>query len=189
MSHALDALAALRSAKVIDLTQALEEHMPHYPTHSKFFHNLWGSYWHGARSTTYQLVMNEHNGTHVDAPSHFISDAKPEAHVTIENVPVTRLLGRGVRVDCQGMRAGEYVSRERLTEWEGRHAPLEAGDIVLFDFAWSGNTAPQRSRLCRRLARGRHARRGVSDFQASRRDRRGYAFPRSAGGPPHAPYS
>jgi kynurenine formamidase len=139
MSSALDALAALRSAQVIDLSQVLEEHMPHYPTHSKFFHNLWGSYWHGARSTTYQLVMNEHNGTHVDAPAHFISDAKPEAHVTIENVPVARLLGRGVRLDCHGMRAGELVGRHRLTDWESGHAPLQAADIVLFDFGWSEN--------------------------------------------------
>lgn len=139
MSSALDLLAALHTATVIDLSQTLEEHMPHYPTHSKFFHNLWGSYWHGARSTTYQLVMNEHNGTHVDAPSHFVNDANPQAHVTIENVPLARLLGRGVRVNCQGMRAGEYVSRQRLMDWEGQHAALAAADIVLFDFGWSGN--------------------------------------------------
>jgi hypothetical protein len=29
--------------------------MPHFPTHSKFFHNLWGSYWHGGTSLRYQL--------------------------------------------------------------------------------------------------------------------------------------
>ena len=139
MSNALDALAALRHARVIDLSQTLEEHMPHFPTHSKFFHTLWGSYWHGGRSLSYQLVMHEHNGTHVDAPAHFISDAKPEAHVTIEQVPATRLLGRGARVNCQGMRPGEYVSKLRLTDWEGQHGAFQSGDIVLFDFGWSVN--------------------------------------------------
>ncbi len=59
-------LHTLRNSRLIDLSQPLEEHMPHYPAHSKFFHNLWGSYWHDDRSLTYQLVMNEHNGTHVD---------------------------------------------------------------------------------------------------------------------------
>jgi kynurenine formamidase len=137
MSNALDLLAGLRRARVIDLSQVLEEHMPHFPTHSKFFHNLWGSYWHGGRSLSYQLVMHEHNGTHVDAPAHFISDAQPEAHVTIERVPVARLLGRGVRLNCQGMKAGEHVSKSRLIDWEGQHGALEAGDIVLFDFGWS----------------------------------------------------
>jgi kynurenine formamidase len=137
MSNALDLLAGLRRARVIDLSQVLEEHMPHFPTHSMFFHNLWGSYWHGGRSLSYQLVMHEHNGTHVDAPAHFISDAQPQAHVTIENVPFARLLGRGARLSCQGMKAGEYVSKTQLIDWESQHGALEAGDIVLFEFGWA----------------------------------------------------
>jgi kynurenine formamidase len=131
--------AALRSAEVVDLSQTLEEHMPHYPTHSKFFHNLWGSYWHGGRSLTYQLVMNEHNGTHVDAPAHFISDAKPAAHVTIDCVPPGRLMGRGVRLDCRSMKEGDYISRDSIRAWENQHGSLEAQDIVLFNFGWSAH--------------------------------------------------
>lgn len=137
MSNSLALLPALRNARVIDLSQTLEEHLPHFPTHAKFFHNLWGSYWHGGRSLSYQLVMHEHNGTHVDAPAHFVSDAQPEALVTIERVPVACLLGRGVHVNCQGMKAGEYVSRDQIAAWESEHGVLEAGDIVLFDFGWS----------------------------------------------------
>ncbi len=129
----------LRAARLVDLSQTLEEHMPNYPTHSKFFHNLWGSYWHGGRSVTYQLVMNEHNGTHVDAPAHFVSDAKPQAHVTIERVPLDRLVGRGVRVDCRPFKEGDYVSKNFITAWEAQHSPLKAGDIVLFDFGWSAH--------------------------------------------------
>jgi kynurenine formamidase len=128
---------ALRNSRLIDLSHPLEEHMPHYPTHSKFFHNLWGSYWHGDRALTYQLVMNEHNGTHVDAPAHFISDAKHESHVTIENVPLDRLMGRGARLDCQELCEGDYVSADFIARWEGEHAALEASDIVLFNFGWS----------------------------------------------------
>ncbi len=127
----------LQNARVIDLTQTLEEIMPHYPTHSKFYHTLWNSYWHGDRSLTYQLIVNEHNGTHVDAPAHFISDAKPEAHVTIDRVPLTRLCGRGVHLNCRQFRAGENVSRAFVTAWESSHGALQAGDIVLFDFGWA----------------------------------------------------
>jgi kynurenine formamidase len=130
-------LEALRQARVVDLSQTLEEHMPTYPTHSKFYHNLWGSYWHGGRSLTYQLVMNEHNGTHVDAPAHFVSDAKPQAHVTIDQVPLTRLMGRGARLDCRSFKAGEYVPRSYITNWEAEHGALQAGDIVLFNFGWA----------------------------------------------------
>ncbi|MHB8653170.1 MAG: cyclase family protein [Terriglobia bacterium] len=127
----------LSRANLIDLSQTLEEHMPHFPSHSKFFHNLWGSYWHGNRSLSYQLVMHEHNGTHVDAPAHFISDAKPQAHVTIEQVSLTRLMGRGVRLDCRNFKAGDYVSKSFIAAWEAQHGSLKAGDVVLFDFGWA----------------------------------------------------
>jgi kynurenine formamidase len=129
----------IRQAKLVDLSQAYEEHMPNYPTHSKFYHNLWGSYWHGDRSLTYQLVMNEHNGTHVDAPAHFIGDAQPQAHVTIDRVPLARLIGRGAHLDCRSLREGDYVSKNSVTAWEAQHGALEAGDIVLFDFGWSAH--------------------------------------------------
>ncbi len=132
-------METLRNARVVDLAQPLEEHMPTYPTHSKFYHNLWGSYWHGDRSLTYQLVMNEHSGTHVDAPAHFISDANPRAHVTIEQIPLTRLIGRGARLDCRRFGEGDYVPASFVTEWEAQHGGLEAGDIVLFDFGWAGH--------------------------------------------------
>jgi kynurenine formamidase len=130
-------LRSLRSARLVDLSQTLEEHMPHFPTHSKFFHNLWGSYWHGDRALTYQLVMNEHNGTHVDAPAHFISDAKPAAHVTIDRVPPDRLLGRGLRLDCRSFKEGEYVSRDHIQQWEATHTEIAPDDIVLLNFGWS----------------------------------------------------
>lgn len=127
----------LSRANLIDLSQTLEEHMPHFPSHSKFFHNLWGSYWHGNRSLSYQLVMHKHNGTHVDAPAHFISDAKPQAHVTIEQVSLTRLMGRGVRLDCRNFKAGDYVSKSFISAWETQHGSLKGGDVVLFDFGWA----------------------------------------------------
>jgi len=137
MADVLSLLEMFREARVVDLSQTLEEHMPHYPTHSKFFHNLYTSYWHGGRSLSYQLVMHEHNGTHVDAPAHFISDAKPEAHVTIEHVPLAHLLGRGARLDCRGLKEGDYVARDFITKWEVEHGELRAGDIVLFNFGWA----------------------------------------------------
>lgn len=138
MLHVSMMVSGLRGARLVDLSQTLEEHMPHYPTHSKFFHNLWGSYWHGDRALTYQLVMNEHNGTHVDAPAHFISDANPSAHVTIDRVPLEQLAGRGLRLDCHGFAEGDYVSREFIQQWEASHQEILPNDIVLFDFGWSG---------------------------------------------------
>jgi kynurenine formamidase len=137
MSDLAALMAAVRSARLIDLSQTLEEHIPTFPTHSRYFHNLWGSYWHGARALTYQLVMNEHNGTHVDAPAHFVSDAKPQAHTTIERVPAGRLVGRGARLDCRHLKEGDCVGADFIRAWEQKHGALEAQDIVLFNFGWS----------------------------------------------------
>jgi len=130
-------ISGLRQARMVDLSQTLEEHIPNFPTHSKFFHDMWGSYWHGDRALTYQLVMNEHNGTHVDAPAHFISDAKPEAHRTIEQIEANRLIGRGVRIDCRGLKEGDYLPAAHIREWESNHGEIQAGDIVLLNFGWS----------------------------------------------------
>lgn len=130
-------ISSLQQARVVDLSQTLEEHMPNFPTHSKFFHNLWGSYWHGGRSLSYQLLMHEHNGTHVDAPAHFVSDFHPETHKTIEQIEPRRLMGRGVRLDCRGSKEGDYIPAGFIQDWETQHGAIEAGDIVLFNFGWS----------------------------------------------------
>jgi kynurenine formamidase len=42
-------------------------------------------------------------------------------------------------VDCRDTKAGEYVSQAQLQKWEASHGPIEAGDIVLFDFGWATN--------------------------------------------------
>ena len=130
-------ISNLRQARVVDLSQTLEEHMPNFPTHSKFFHNLWGSYQFGGRSVSYQMQVHEHNGTHVDAPVHFVSDGKMEGRKTVEQIDPVRLIGRGVRLDCRGSKEGDYVSRKFIQDWEAQHGPIEAADIVLFNFGWS----------------------------------------------------
>ncbi len=130
-------ISSLRQARVVDLSQTLEEHMPNFPTHSKFFHNLWGSYQFGGRSLSYQLQVHEHNGTHVDAPVHFVSDGKMDGRKTVEQIEPVRLIGRGIRLDCRGSKEGDYVSLKFIQDWEAQHGPIEAGDIVLFNFGWS----------------------------------------------------
>lgn len=143
MSDVSALVEKLRALRVIDLSQTLEEHMPNFPTHAKFFHNLWENYSLGGRSLSYQLVVHEHNGTHVDAPAHFLENAGPDAHVTIERVPLSQMLGRGVRLDCRKIGAGEYALKEHLERWENGHGAIEAGDIVLFDFGWSAHWKPR----------------------------------------------
>lgn len=130
-------ISSLRHARVVDLSQTLEELMPNFPTHSKFFHNLWGSYQLGGRSLSYQVLMHEHNGTHVDAPVHFVADRNADAHKTIDQIGPGHLIGRGVRLDCRRLKEGDYVSAQFIRQWEAEHGAIDAGDIVVFNFGWS----------------------------------------------------
>jgi len=138
----LDAFCGvLKGARIVDLSQVLEDRMPGSPNHSRFFHNVWGSYDLGDRSLNLQMSMSDHSGTHVDAPAHFISVAKPEAHVTIDAIPLHRFVARGTRIDCRHFQEGGYVSRDVLTDWESKYGEIRPGDIVLFDFGWAAHWA------------------------------------------------
>lgn len=130
-------ISSMRHARVVDLSQTLEERIPNFPTHSKFFHNLWGSYELGGRSLSYQVLMHEHNGTHVDAPVHFVADKNAEGHKTIDQIGPDHLIGRGVRLDCRASKEGDYVSADFIKKWEAQHGAIQTGDIVLFNFGWS----------------------------------------------------
>lgn len=132
---------ALRSAKIVDLSQILEERMPGSPNHSRFFRNVWGSYDVGDRSLNLQISMSDHSGTHVDAPAHFIGAGKPEAHVTIDAISLHRFVARGTRINCRHFHEGGYVSRNLLTSWESKYGEIRPGDIVLFDFGWAAHWA------------------------------------------------
>ena len=55
--------------RIVDLTRLLEAGIPTYPTHPKYFQMRWCSM--GDPAEINQLVLGEHTGTHLDAPSHF----------------------------------------------------------------------------------------------------------------------
>lgn len=131
----------LMRAKIVDLSQTLEERMPGSPNHARFFQQVWGSYDLGDRSLNMQLCMSDHSGTHVDAPAHFINSSSPEARVFIDQIPAVRFLSRGCKIDCRDCREGNYVSRSSLAEWERQHSEFRPGDVVLFDFGWASRWA------------------------------------------------
>lgn len=118
--------------------------MPSYPTHSKYFHTLWESYWHGDVAVAYQLLMNEHSGTHVDAPAHFMRPESGPAHVWIDEVEPTALMGPAMKIDLSD-RVPErgLVDSTMIEAWEAEHRPITEGSIVLFRFGWDLKWAPR----------------------------------------------
>ncbi len=96
------------------------------------------------------LVIDEHTGTQLDAPAHFIPppDSKlpfagPFNKLTADKVPAWQLCGEACVIDCTDLLdttpAGrsDLVTRERVIAWEKKHRPLGFGDVVLFKSGFS----------------------------------------------------
>ena len=69
------------------------------------------------------LSLSVHSGTHMDAPSHFLSEGKD-----ISRSPFEAGLGpvRVAHIDCPGA-----VTPEQLRAYEGRTRPLKAGERLI----------------------------------------------------------
>ncbi|MDG5788498.1 cyclase family protein [Evansella sp. AB-P1] len=121
--------------KIVDLTHTLEENIPAVPIHSKFGHQLWNSYHLGDRALTYNLSMNEHTGTHVDAFSHFIKEG--ESNQFINEIPLEKFCGPYLRMDFSSLGPKGELTKELIVEWEKNHRGIQEGDIVLLYYGWS----------------------------------------------------
>ncbi len=124
----------LRDYEVIDLSHTLEEGIPTYPRPTPYSHSLFESYWHGDRASSYEILMNEHTGTHMDAPAHFIPEGP--AHVWVDELPPTCLMGRGVMMDVSDTPPKTAFGLSVLEKFEQQHGPIKEGDIVLFRTGW-----------------------------------------------------
>ena len=131
-----EAVDMLRSFAVVDLSQTLEEGIPFHQEHSRYFHMLWESYYHGDMAVDYQIIMNEHSGTHVDATAHFMRDGHPQ-HIWIDEVDPSRIVGRAAVINVESaVRNGEY-GVDVVAEFEQSNGTIREGDIMLFHTGWS----------------------------------------------------
>ncbi|TVY11291.1 cyclase family protein [Paenibacillus cremeus] len=134
--------ALLNDLQVIDLSHTLEENMPSYPTHSRYFHTLWDHFDQGSRALVYQLILNEHTGTHMDATAHFIQEGHP-AHRYMAETEITQFFGRALTLDFSHYEAKDTVSLEEIVTWEQQNGSIETGDIVLLRFGWDRYWTPR----------------------------------------------
>jgi kynurenine formamidase len=130
----------LSTCEVIDLTHSLEVGMPAHPEHSRYFHELWNSYWHGDQSVTYQIMLNEHSGTHADAPAHFVREGKPN-HSWIDQLSPTALWGPSSVIDVREYAGATTFAIDVLERFEAMHGTTGKGDVVLFTTGWSDKWA------------------------------------------------
>lgn len=154
-------LAGFRASKVVDLTVELAEDLPAaWPTHMPFQRKLYNWYasdsnqhqpTHGFRGPyhTATLTLDEHCGTHIDSPAHFIPPAgsglpnKGElGSVTVEKLDLGKMMGPAAVIDVTeltGLGEGGVspeILPELISRWEDEHGQLRPGDIVLFRSDW-----------------------------------------------------
>merc|ERR1712096_557206 len=72
----------------------------------------------------------EHSGTHMDAPAHF-----SEGKWRVDQIPVSRLIGPGVKVDIT-VKVREFgldsvLQLEDLESWENQHGLIPHGAVVV----------------------------------------------------------
>lgn len=156
-SAASELATLLASRKVLDLTALLS---PEYPSATAIgvpFLRQSFNFYDGvtpAYCGTYAdhiLILNEHTGTHCDAPPHLIPDISkypdlPNAAsigaLTMEKVEVERFMGPADVIDVRDLMGtaepgtGPVITVERVKQWEAQHGAIEPGDVVLFYTGW-----------------------------------------------------
>jgi kynurenine formamidase len=138
----------IATAKVVDLTHALDANTIFWPTEKKTFelieeHN--GLTERGFFYAANRFCSPEHGGTHIDAPYHFA--AKGE---TAAAIPIERLIGRAVVIDVSAKAAAnpDYaLLPDDVTGWEAAHGRIPAGAIVLLRTGWSSRWPDKRAYL------------------------------------------
>lgn len=136
---------------IIDLSVLLSREMPcTWPGHVPYAHQNWNWYT-GARGpySTHFIMIDEHCGTHMDAPTHFIPPpdsglpwSGPLGAKSTEHVELDRLTGPAVVVDVRHLSgAGKpgqspFIEPADLLAHENSHGGFRPGDVVLLRTGW-----------------------------------------------------
>jgi isatin hydrolase len=136
--------------KIVDLSVTLSEHLPaSWPEHMPFAHKNWSWFEEDELPTgactcslgpyvTHFFILDEHAGTHVDAPSHYFREGDSS-----EKIDLSKLIGPAVVVDLRHLDgeaengASPAITVAHLEAWEAEHGRFEPGEIALLLTGWS----------------------------------------------------
>jgi len=138
----------IATAKIVDLTHAIDADTIFWPTEKKTFELIEehkGPTERGYFYAANRFCSPEHGGTHIDAPFHFAEDGQ-----TVAAIPIGRLVGRAVVIDVAAKAAADpdyTLTPDDVTEWEAAHGVIPAGAIVLLHTGWSSRWPNKRAYL------------------------------------------
>jgi kynurenine formamidase len=92
-----------------------------------------------------QLTLDEHTGTHMDAPRHFVTDG-----MSADELPVERFIAPLVVIDVSERAASDPDTQgmvDDLTAWESANGPIPDGAFVALYSGWEARLADPASYL------------------------------------------
>jgi kynurenine formamidase len=123
---------------VVDLTHPFSPSLPVYPGYNPIRSRPRSSIARDGFANN-EVTFDEHTGTHVDAPSHFLASA-----VSTDRLPVDRLIAPLVIISVAGRAAKDpdtLVSVDDFREWEKRHGRIPAGAFVAMHSGWDARAS------------------------------------------------
>jgi kynurenine formamidase len=136
--------------KIVDLSVTLSEHLPAtWPEHMPFAHKNWSWFEEDELPTgactcslgpyvTHFFILDEHAGTHVDAPSHYFREGDSS-----EKIDLSKLIGPAAVIDLRHLDgeaedgASPAITVAHLEAWEAEYGRFEPGEIALLLTGWS----------------------------------------------------
>ena len=130
---AAPAALAAGHGKVVDMTHELHEKFPTYFGAQQFFTDQKFNYAEH-KFNLLELRVNEHTGTHMDAPLHFSADGQSVAEVPVENLVVPLCV-----VDIKAKAADNadaQVTPDDLKAWISANGPVPDKACVAMNSGW-----------------------------------------------------
>lgn len=127
---------------IVDLTHTLAPTFPTYGGEQQLeIENVFKLADNGYNLNLWHI--NEHTGTHMDAPFHFSEG------LTADQIPVEDLMGPLAVVDIRAKAEGNpdaQLTPDDLLDWESQHGPLPEGAIVAMNSGWDAFVGDERFR-------------------------------------------
>lgn len=129
---------AMGHGGVVDMTHAYDDTFPTYfgppgfTSEQKFNFKENGF-------NLFEMTINEHTGTHIDAPLHFSADGQ-----AIDEIPVQNLVCPLVVIDIAARAANDadaQVTPEDIKSWTDANGPIPDGACVAMHSGWAGKVS------------------------------------------------
>jgi kynurenine formamidase len=130
-------------ARAEDLTHELHEKFPTFFGEQQVFYDKKFSHEKDGLNL-YELRINEHTGTHIDAPLHFSADGK-----SVAELPVGDLVAPLVVVDIRARAADDadaQLTPDDLKAWTDANGELPEGAVVALNSGWDAHVGTDKFR-------------------------------------------